>query len=259
MDCSTRENAPTIQDLTEVITQLNCRSIPAERKTHTTAMYGERHGSDCCMSELALVSLSDSSTLEVQSTLESDEYAMQRTPPDRLNTIERLLRQHGGSSTERPVWHWRVDEHGQLVPRSKIRQHFDRLLLALGDATLDEVEAVMRAQAREELSESGVAQAMDLWRRYIVLGQLPTPAGLTSEDPSNRCCTLNYVSIARTATLGTEWAKAFYSTEEAALRSHAYCQPRAATMQHLSLQTDPKYPSQQRNNGNIRAAHLTHP
>lgn len=223
MNCSAQKKASKIRASTEAVTPLNCRSAPAERNTPTPVILGVRHRSGCCdigPSRLALVSSAPvSSTTEVQPTPESDLYAMEHTPPDKPNAIHRLLRHHGGSSDGHLVGHWRVDECGRIVPRFKIRQHFDQLLLALGDATLEEIEAVLRAQAREELSESGVAQAMDLWRRYIVLRQLPTPLSLLSGDPSRRCCILDQMSITRITRLGTEWAKAFYGAEEAAMRT----------------------------------------
>lgn len=150
--------------------------------------------------------------------------ALQPDPTRTLRSVARVrqaLFEQGSLRGVQPDGGFRLDAQGRLMPDRAVRRRFDQLLTTLGEASIEELGALLQQQARTELgSEDGAAQVMAVWERYLQLQRQLAPAGGTGSPPTADSLALALQERARQRrlVLGNDWAEAFYGDEEAALQ-----------------------------------------
>ena len=160
--------------------------------------------------------------------------ALQPDPTRTLRSVARVrqaLFEQGSLRGVQPDGGFRLDAQGRLMPDRAVRRRFDQLLTTLGEASIEELGALLQQQARTELgSEDGAAQVMAVWERYLQLQRQLAPAGGTSSPPTADSLTLALQERARQRrlVLGNDWAEAFYGDEEAALQARLSSEAEAA-------------------------------
>lgn len=134
--------------------------------------------------------------------------------------VEEALYGRGSLRHSQPDGGWKLDGAGALLPDIGVRRRFDHLLTALGEATVDEIGRLLRAQATRELSTRAVEQAMALWQSYLqLLGHAYTQNADIGE-PRRWQAALDERVRVRRELLGPAWADAFYRDEELAVRAN---------------------------------------
>jgi lipase chaperone LimK len=136
--------------------------------------------------------------------------------------VRQALFEQGSLRGVQPDGGFRLDAQGRLMPDRAVRRRFDQLLTTLGEASIEELGALLQQQARTELgSEDGAAQVMAVWERYLQLQRQLAPAGGTGSPPTADSLALALQERARQRrlVLGNDWAEAFYGDEEAALQA----------------------------------------
>lgn len=145
--------------------------------------------------------------------------------------VRQALFERGSLRGVQPDGGFRLDAQGRLRPDRAVRRRFDQLLSTLGEATVEELGALLQQQARAELgSDDGAAQVMAVWERYLQLQRQLAPAG-TAGPPSADSLTqaLQERARQRRLVLGNDWAEAFYGDEEAALQARLSNTPSQAS------------------------------
>lgn len=139
-----------------------------------------------------------------------------------VTQVRQALFERGSLRGVQPDGGFRLDAQGRLMPDRAVRRRFDQLLTTLGEATIEELGALLQQQARAELgSDDGAAQVMAVWERYLQLQRQLAPAGGTSSPPTadSLALALQERTRQRRLVLGNDWAEAFYGDEEAALQA----------------------------------------
>lgn len=141
-------------------------------------------------------------------------------PRRSLAEVEHALFREGSLRGVSPDGGFHLDLQGHLLPEHAVRRRFDQVLSTLGEATIEELTALIEAQAGRELpSSAGVAQVMDLWNRYLDLQRHPFVQHASPLTAEGWRPALEERMRVRREKLGLEWADAFYGEEEAALRA----------------------------------------
>ncbi|WP_374586873.1 lipase secretion chaperone [Ideonella dechloratans] len=146
--------------------------------------------------------------------------------------VRQALFERGSLRGVQPDGGFRLDAQGRLIPDRAVRRRFDQLLSTLGEATIEELGALLQQQARAELgSDDGAAQVMAVWERYLQLQRQLAPAGSTGSAPTADSLALALQERARQRrlVLGNDWAEAFYGDEEAALQARLSNTPSQAS------------------------------
>lgn len=134
--------------------------------------------------------------------------------------VQRALFERGSLRGVQPDGGFRLDAQGRLVPDRAVRRRFDQLLTTLGEATIEELGALLQQQARAELGrEDGVAQVMAVWERYLQLQRQLAPGSASPPSAEGLSLALQERARQRRLVLGNDWAEAFYGDEEAALQA----------------------------------------
>lgn len=127
--------------------------------------------------------------------------------------IEHALFAKGSlNGTQAPPWGVRRDE--TLKPTRALRDRFDYYLLALGEASLAELTALVRAHAERDLGAKTAAEVLEVWERYLRLQQHAFQVAARPDDPLSMQAALQEHSQVRQSVLGMHWAQAFYGDEE---------------------------------------------
>ncbi|MCM5679116.1 hypothetical protein M8A51_06185 [Schlegelella sp. S2-27] len=151
-----------------------------------------------------------------------------------------------------PDGDWGVDASGQLRPSIALRRRFDYYLGALGEASVDELGALMLADATRDVGVEAAGRVREIWQRYVQLQQQRYDHQVRLGDRSSWEPALAERQLARRRILGPEWAEAFYREEEEALRREmATAAPAPEPTAHSLLLggapgTDPEVLHQQR-------------
>ncbi|MCA6214917.1 hypothetical protein KGA65_00010 [Ideonella sp. B7] len=156
-------------------------------------------------------------TLEAVAALQPNPSRVQRS----VAQVRQALYERGSLRGAQPDGGFRLDAQGRLVPNQAVRRRFDQLLTTLGEATVEELGALLQHQARTELgSEDGAAQVMAVWERYLQLQRQLAPTSTTSPPTADSLAlALQERARQRRLVLGNDWAEAFYGDEEAALQA----------------------------------------
>lgn len=117
-----------------------------------------------------------------------------------------------------PDGDWGVDPSGALRPSVALRRRFDYYLGALGEASVDELGALMLADATRDVGAEAAGRVREIWLRYVQLQQQRYEHQVQLGDRSSWEPALAERQLARRRILGPEWAEAFYRDEEEALR-----------------------------------------
>jgi lipase chaperone LimK len=117
-----------------------------------------------------------------------------------------------------PDGDWGVDASGRLRPSIALRRRFDYYLGALGEASVDELGALMLADATRDVGAEAAGRVREIWQRYVQLQQQRYEHQVQLGDRSSWEPALAERQLARRRILGPEWAEAFYREEEEALR-----------------------------------------
>jgi lipase chaperone LimK len=136
------------------------------------------------------------------------------TAADRpLAQIEQALFAKGSlRGTEAPPWG--VGRDQPLKPNRALRDRFDYYLLALGEASLSELTALVSAHAERDLGPKTAAEVMQVWARYLQLQQHAFQVVARPDDPLSMQAALQEHRQVRQSLLGMHWAEAFYGDEE---------------------------------------------
>ncbi len=140
------------------------------------------------------------------------------TPLRSLAAIENALFVKGSlRGTEAPPWG--VGRDQPLKPNRALRNRFDYCLLALSEASLPELTAMIQAQAQRDLGTATAREVMEVWDRYLKLQQHPFQVAANLGDPMSMQAALQEHRQVRQSLLGVHWATAFYADEEERLQT----------------------------------------
>lgn len=134
--------------------------------------------------------------------------------------VERRLYGTGSLRGTEPDGAWSVDAQGRLQPSIVLRRRFDHYLAALGEASVDELTALMQAHAERDVGAEAAAQIRAVWDRYLAVQRHPYRTQVRLQDPHSWHAALAERQAVRRAQLGPVWAQAFYRDEEQALEAH---------------------------------------
>lgn len=169
-----------------------------------------------------------------------------RSPED----VAHALFTEGSLRGTSPDGDWGVDASGQLRPSITLRRRFDYYLSALGEASVDELGALMLADATRDVGAEAAARIREVWERYVRLQQQRYEHQVKLGDRGSWEPALAERQLARRRILGPAWAEAFYREEEEALvREMAEPAPEPAQRSLLlgsAPGTDPEILHQQR-------------
>ncbi len=154
--------------------------------------------------------------------------------------------------TDYPSWGTLRGE--PVKPNRALRDRFDYYLLALNEASLAELTALVRMHAERDLGAQAAADILAVWERYLKLQQHAFKFAANPADPSSMQAALQEHQQVRQSTLGMHWAQAFYGEEEKLLANDLTQalsgQPAKANEEHVLFQpppgTDPQLLHQQR-------------
>lgn len=138
-------------------------------------------------------------------------------PPEAVHeALRRWIRDNSSLRGAQPDGDWgMLDAQGRLQPSASVRRRFDQLLTLQGELTLDQISLFVAQNASEALGPAGGAQVVEVWRRYLDLQGRPLATRVSLTDPATwRQAQAEHVA-ARRATLGLEWATAFYAQDNA--------------------------------------------
>jgi hypothetical protein len=107
---------------------------------------------------------------------------------------------------------------GQLVPGRALRDRFDSYLPLGRGVTMVEVRAALALDAQADLGAVLSRQVLTVWDRYARLQTHEWRVPFNNSTPSTWQATLNEQHQVRRQLLGTDWAEAFFSDDEAALQ-----------------------------------------
>jgi lipase chaperone LimK len=116
--------------------------------------------------------------------------------------------------TEFPDWGTARGE--PVMPNRRLRDRFDYYLLALGEASLGELTALVKAHAERDLGAATAAEVVSVWQHYLQLQQHAFRFSADPADPQSMQVALQEHRQVRQAILGVHWAQAFYGEEEGA-------------------------------------------
>ena len=136
-----------------------------------------------------------------------------RSPED----VAHALFSEGSLRGTTPDGDWGIDANGQLRPSLALRRRFDYYLSALGEASVEELGALMRADATRDVGAEAAARIAEVWQRYVLLQQQRYEHQVRLGDRRSWEPALAERQLARRRILGPEWAEAFYREEEEAL------------------------------------------
>lgn len=119
--------------------------------------------------------------------------------------------------TDRPAWGTARGE--PLRPNRALRDRFDHYLLAMGEATVGELTAVLAAHAERDLGAATAADVLAVWQRYLALQRHAFQQVANPADPASMQAALQEHRQVRQSVLGLHWAQAFYGDDEAMLEA----------------------------------------
>lgn len=143
-----------------------------------------------------------------------------------LATLQRWLADDSSLRGAELDGDWGLDAQGRVEPRRALRRRFDQLLTLQGEASLDELNRLVRGGVHAAALKQGLNAAtaqqrtdevMAVWQRYLALQGQTWQHTVRPNDPSTWAIALAERQQARRAHLGPAWAAAFYAEEEAAL------------------------------------------
>jgi lipase chaperone LimK len=133
--------------------------------------------------------------------------------------VQQVL-EHGSLRDSALDGDWGRWAEGQLLPSRSLRQRFDYLLTALGEADVAQLRHWIEQDVTAQMSADAARQVLAVWDRYIALQQHRFRHQPKVADPSTWQAALGERSQIRQQLLGRDWAQAFYAEEEANLAQH---------------------------------------
>lgn len=123
---------------------------------------------------------------------------------------------------------WGQFERGQLRPDSDLRGRFDLLLAERTGQAWPDMRKVVQAQATQELGSEGAQAVVRIWDNYLNLlmwdEALQNQADPQADTPDRWIASRQDFFRQARATLGSDWADAFFAEEEAQVRQLARSQ-----------------------------------
>lgn len=101
--------------------------------------------------------------------------------------------------------------NGRVQPNLELRRLFDYFLTALGEMDVPAIRNWLSAYLRERYGDAVLADTLNLFDRYVELGQASASAELAALDQRQRLAALKAL---RAKLLGPELAAAFFADEE---------------------------------------------
>lgn len=117
-------------------------------------------------------------------------------------------------SQTQPAGDWCVEADGHLRPDVALRQRFEYYLLALGNATPDEIRLVIQDEARKAVGDKAAAAIMAIYDKYMALRSAQPRNQLVLNDRESWQPAFEEQKAMRRQYLGQEWADAFFKAEE---------------------------------------------
>lgn len=104
-----------------------------------------------------------------------------------------------------------------LKPNRALRDRFDFYLLAMGEASLQELGKLMHSHAEQDLGPELATGIYAIWERYLQLQSHRFVHAANPADLASMQAALQEHQQVRQQVLGAVWAKAFYAEDEAQL------------------------------------------
>ncbi|MEY4562898.1 MAG: hypothetical protein RLZZ618_2175 [Pseudomonadota bacterium] len=117
--------------------------------------------------------------------------------------------------TDHPAWGFVRGE--PIAPKRALRDRFDYYLLALSEASMTELTALVRAHAERDLGLAAAADIIGVWERYLRLQRHAFQHVANPADRASMQVALQEHQQVRQVHLGMHWAQAFYGEEEKSL------------------------------------------
>lgn len=117
-------------------------------------------------------------------------------------------------SQTQPAGNWCVEPEGHLRPNLALRQRFEYYLLALGNATPDEIRVLIQDEARKAAGDKAAAAIMAIYDKYMALRSAQPRNQLVLKDRETWQPAFEELQAMRRQYLGQEWADAFFKAEE---------------------------------------------
>lgn len=131
-----------------------------------------------------------------------------------LDAVRKVVLQSGVLQGTQPAGDWAVGPDGKLHPSNSLRKRFEYYLLALGDATPQELRALIQDEARAAHGDQLTAAILDVFDKYWALRNHAPRYRLDLNDRSTWDPAFAEQKELRRQYLGAEWAEAFFKDEE---------------------------------------------
>ena len=136
-------------------------------------------------------------------------------PPRPLAAVRAKVLESGVLQGTQVAGDWAVGADGRLHPSVALRQRFEYYLLGLGDASPQELRALIEEEARAAHGPKLAAAIMAIFDQYWALRMQQPRYPLNPLDRSTWGAALAEQKAVRRQFLGPEWAQAFFADEEA--------------------------------------------
>lgn len=127
---------------------------------------------------------------------------------------EQLFRKGSFAGTELDG-DWSIGPDGKPQPDIRLRRRFENYLLALGEATLPEIRALVQDDARRAVGDVSAAAILQVWDKYMTLREHAFHTRFNQSDRSTWRPFFEELKSVRRQILGRDWAQAFFAAEEA--------------------------------------------
>lgn len=143
-----------------------------------------------------------------------------RTESEKVAEFERWMFTRSSLQGAELDGHWgQLDNSGKLVPGNSLRRRFDQLLLLQQEVELQEVSTYVEAASTLAIGSRGAEQVSSLWRKYLALLSREYETRFDLSQPVGWEPALRERRSARRELLGSEWAEAFFGTDERSLEA----------------------------------------
>lgn len=127
------------------------------------------------------------------------------------------LFQHGSFQGTEATGNWCVVT-GKLVACPELRKRFEYYTLGLGEVGIADIRTLVDDEARRAHGDELAAAIMAIWDKHWQVRTHAWRSAFLQSDPSTWRAALEEQRLVRRQILGEDWAKAFYTDDEAKLQ-----------------------------------------
>lgn len=146
----------------------------------------------------------------------------QGTPARQGLTAEQVrhkLFKEGSFQGTEPTGDWCMNT-GKLSPCAELRKRFEYYILGLGEVTIEDIRTLVADEARRAHGEEGATAIMAMWDKYWQLRSHTWRNVFVQSDRNTWMPAFEEQRMVRRQILGEDWAKAFFSEDEAKFRQY---------------------------------------